>query len=63
MIVYSGGPARYLQVLPLILLIVLLTIFPTLFAYYISTQRVRLTQLDNAQFVGLNNFGDTLGDK
>jgi multiple sugar transport system permease protein len=63
MIVYSGGPARYLQVLPLILLIVLLTIFPTLFAYYISTQRVRLTQLDNAQFIGLNNFGETLGDK
>jgi multiple sugar transport system permease protein len=61
-IAYSGGIARYLQVLPLVALIVVLTIFPTAFAYYISTQQVRLTALDKAEFVGLQNFADTLAD-
>jgi multiple sugar transport system permease protein len=62
MIAYSGGMARYLQILPLVLLLLALTIFPTLFAYYISTQQVRLAALDQARFVGLQNFADTLTD-
>jgi multiple sugar transport system permease protein len=62
MISYSRGPARYIQVLPLLILLVVLTVFPTLFAYYISTQSVKLSELDAARFVGLDNFAYTLGD-
>ena len=62
-IAYSRGWARYLQVLPLIILIVVLSIFPTAFAYYISTQQVRLSQLDKAVFIGIDNFTKTLGDR
>jgi len=53
---------RYLQVGPLVLLVVLLTIFPTLYAYYISAHKVVLTQLDQATFVGLQNYSLTLSD-
>lgn len=54
--------AKYLQVLPLLALIIGLTVFPTLFAYYISTQKVRLAALDQSVFVGLDNFFATLRD-
>jgi multiple sugar transport system permease protein len=54
--------AKYLQVLPLLALIIGLTVFPTLFAYYISTQKVRLAALDQAVFVGLENFFATFRD-
>lgn len=62
MIASTGGLARYLQILPLIVLIVVLTVFPTAFAYYISTQQVRLSTLDQAIFIGLRNFTTTLSD-
>ncbi len=63
MIAYSRGPARYFQILPLVLLILLLTIFPTFFAYLISTYQVRLSALDEGTFVGLSNFAKTLSDR
>jgi multiple sugar transport system permease protein len=53
---------RYAQVAPLVLLIAALTIFPTLFAYYISVHQVALTRLGEATFVGLDNFGAILSD-
>ncbi|MCC7450735.1 MAG: sugar ABC transporter permease [Anaerolineae bacterium] len=53
---------RYLQVGPLVLLVVVLTIFPTLYAYYISAHKVILTRLDEATFIGLQNYSLTLGD-
>ncbi len=59
---YSSKLTRYSQVLPLVLLVVGLTIFPTLFAYYISTQQVALASLDQATFIGLQNFRLTLTD-
>lgn len=62
MFVYARSAGRYLQIAPLVLLILLLTIFPTMFAYYISTQQVRLVNLDDSTFVGLDNFRRTLTD-
>jgi multiple sugar transport system permease protein len=62
MFVYARGYTRYLQIAPLVFLIVFLTIFPTLFAYFISLQQVRLTALDEGVFVGLENFRRTLVD-
>ena len=62
MFVYARGWSRYIQIAPLVLLIVLVTIFPTLFAYYISTQKVSLSNLDAATFIGLENFRRTLVD-
>lgn len=62
MFVYRSGYARYLQIAPLLSLIIFLTIFPTLFAYYISLQQVSFTTLDQGIFVGLENFRRTLMD-
>jgi multiple sugar transport system permease protein len=44
------------------LLIVGLTIFPTLFAYYISLHQAKLIGWDQSIFIGLQNFGKTLSD-
>lgn len=62
MIAYNRGISRYLQITPLLILILGLTVFPTLFAYYISTQQVRLAELNKAVFVGLDNFSRVLTD-
>jgi len=59
---HTSRLTRYAQILPLVVLIVGLTIFPTLFAYYISTQQVMLANLNGATFIGLQNFGTILTD-
>jgi multiple sugar transport system permease protein len=60
---YTSRFTRYAQIFPLVALIVGLTVFPTLFAYYISVHQARLADLDGAVFVGLENFGEILTDQ
>jgi len=52
----------YLLLAPLIALILLVTIFPALYAYYMSANHVLLSNIDQRRFVGLSNYGDALGD-
>ncbi len=59
---HTSRASRLFQILPLVVLILGLTVFPTLFAYYISTQRVMLSDLSLGMFVGLQNYLETLGD-
>lgn len=59
---YTSRVSKFLQILPLVLLILGLTVFPTLFAYYISTQHVMLSDLSLGKFIGFNNYLDTLTD-
>jgi multiple sugar transport system permease protein len=59
---HTSRASRLFQILPLVLLILGLTVFPTLFAYYISTRHVMLSDLSLGTFVGFQNYLDTLGD-
>jgi multiple sugar transport system permease protein len=52
----------YLLLAPLLLLILLITIFPAFYAYFMSTQQVALSNIDQRHFVGLANYGDELHD-
>lgn len=52
---------RYLYITPLVLLVLGLTIFPTLFAYWISAHNAKLIGWENATFVGLENYQRILG--
>lgn len=59
---HTSRLTRYLLVTPLILLVVGLTIFPTLFAYYISAHDATLIGWEQSNFIGLNNYGRTFGN-
>lgn len=61
-------PARtartgYILLAPLMLLILLVTIFPAVYAYYASANHVLLSNIDQRQWVGLANYGDQLQDR
>jgi len=47
---------------PLIVLILLVTIFPAVYAYYMSANHVLLSNIDQRHFVGLGNYADELHD-
>lgn len=60
-------PARdtrtgYLLLAPLLLLILLITIFPAIYLYFMSTQQVSLSNIDQRHFVGLANYADEIRD-
>ena len=47
---------KYLLVLPALILIIFITLFPTLYAYYLSVHRVTVETFYHPIFVGLENF-------
>jgi multiple sugar transport system permease protein len=53
---------KAVQIAPLALLLVAMTVFPTLFSYFLSVHEVRLASLRTARFVGLENFAAVLTD-
>lgn len=54
---------RYILILPLVVMLLGLTIFPTLYAYYMSVHKVLLTTYRTPEFNGLANYLVTLRDK
>lgn len=52
----------YLLLTPLVLLMVVLSLFPALYAYYMSVNHVLLSNIDQRRFVGLNNYASLLTD-
>lgn len=50
------------MVLPTCLFLVVLTIYPFVYSLYLSLHRVKLTTLNRAVFVGLENYTNLLGD-
>jgi len=47
---------KWLLVLPLIILLLVITIFPTLYAYYMSVHRITIETFRSPVFIGLKNF-------
>lgn len=67
----AAAPARRMRserrlatmlLLPSVLFLVLMTIFPTIYSLWMSMQQYNLSRPDLAHFVGLRNFGQLLGD-
>lgn len=47
---------KWLLVLPLIVLLLVITIFPTLYAYYMSVHRITIETFRSPVFIGIRNF-------
>jgi multiple sugar transport system permease protein len=67
----AAAPARRVRserrlatmlLLPSVLFLVLMTIFPTIYSLWMSMQQYNLSRPDLAHFVGLRNFAQLLGD-
>jgi multiple sugar transport system permease protein len=54
--------ARYILILPLLLLILTFTVFPTIYTYYIAFHNTLLTNFHSPPFYGLRNFVATFQD-
>jgi multiple sugar transport system permease protein len=51
----------WLVIIPGLLLVGLFSVYPLVFALYVSTRRMLLTRPDQTPFIGLRNFTDVLG--
>ncbi len=51
---------KYNYLLPVIMLLVIITIFPLLYSLYVSLTNMRLTALEKPEFIGLKNYYEIL---
>lgn len=57
-----AGATKYLYVAPALMLLLALTIYPTIFAYYLALHDVRVQTFFSPSFIGLDNLRYILGN-
>jgi multiple sugar transport system permease protein len=60
---YKESFGRFLFLLPALLFVVFLTLYPLLFALFNSFRKYKLTQLSDVKFIGFNNYIKILTDR
>jgi multiple sugar transport system permease protein len=53
---YTRNKIKYILVLPAIVTLLFLTLYPTIFAYYLSVHDITVRTFQNPKFVGIDNF-------